>query len=183
MGLGNLEGLLPDLRINGSGYAPINGIKMYYEIYGDSDQDLVLIHGGGSTIESCFGNAIPFFSDSHRLIALELQAHGHTSDREAPQSYEQDADDIAALMAYLGVEKASFFGFSNGGTAALQIGIRHPGLVDKLIILSAGFQREAFVDGFFDIFPNASIEKTFPEALKKAFLKVCPDQALLENMF
>src|SRR5215212_8429181 len=83
-----------------SGYAPVNGIKMYYELHG-SGKPLVLIHGGGSTIQTTFSKVLPLFAKHHQVIAVELQAHGHTSDRDAPESFDQDADDVAALLKYL----------------------------------------------------------------------------------
>jgi pimeloyl-ACP methyl ester carboxylesterase len=82
-----------------SGYAPVNGLKMYYEIHGAGNIPLVLIHGGGSTIESSFGKLLPLLAQHGKIIALELQAHGRTSDRDAPESFEQDADDVAGLLA------------------------------------------------------------------------------------
>src|ERR1700761_9023298 len=78
-----------------SGYAPVNGLKMYYEIHGNGGVPLVLIHGGGSTIESSFGRLLPLLSRHNKIIAVELQAHGRTSDRPGPESFEQDADDVA----------------------------------------------------------------------------------------
>src|SRR5689334_21440507 len=106
-----------------TGYAPVNGINMYYEIHGQGDLPLVLIHGGGSTIESTFGNLLPLVNDYGKLIAIELQAHGRTSDRDAPESFELDADYVAALLKYLKIQKANFIGFSNGGTTTMQIAI------------------------------------------------------------
>src|SRR6476646_11642907 len=108
-----------------TGYANVNGIKLYYEIHGEG-KPLILIHGGGSTIETTFGRVLPMFAKKYKVIAVELQAHGHTSDRNAPETFEQDADDIAALLKQLNISKASFIGFSNGGTTSLQIAIRHP---------------------------------------------------------
>src|SRR5690606_35010203 len=78
-----------------SGYSDVNGLKMYYEIYGEG-KPLVLIHGGGSTIQTTFGRVIPLLAKHRKLIAVELQGHGRTSDREAGVTFEQDADDIAA---------------------------------------------------------------------------------------
>ena len=71
---------------------------MYYEIHGDGTMPLVLIHGGGSTIEITFGTLLPMLSGYGKVIAVELQAHGRTNDRDAPESFEQDADDVAALL-------------------------------------------------------------------------------------
>src|ERR1700761_5829800 len=137
-------------KLKTSGYAPVNGLHMYYEIHGEGKMPLVLIHGGGSTIETTFGTILPLLGG--KLIAVELQAHGRTSDRDAPETFEQDADDVAGLLKYLKVDKANFFGFSNGATTTLQIAIRHPELVNKVVALSAAYQREGFVPGFFDGF-------------------------------
>jgi len=165
-----------------SGLAPVNGINMYYEIHGKGDIPLVLIHGGGSTIESSFGNILPLLSKHHKIIAIELQAHGRTTDRDAPESFEQDADDVAALLKYLKVDKANFFGFSNGGTTSLQIGIRHPDIVNKLVVVSASSKRDGMVPGFFEGMENATLDN-MPQPLKDAYLKVAPKKDGLIVMF
>ena len=162
-------------------YANVNGIKMYYEIYGEG-KSLVLIHGGGSTIETTFGKILPMLMQYYKIIAVELQAHGRTSDRNAPESFQQDADDVAALLKQLNISKASVFGFSNGASTTMQIAIRHPQLVDKIIVVAGAYQREGFIPGFFDGFKGATLE-TMPKGLRDAFLKVNPDSAALLNMF
>jgi pimeloyl-ACP methyl ester carboxylesterase len=164
------------------GYAPVNGITMYYELYGEGEMPLVLIHGGGSTIGSTFGNILPMLAEHHSVIAVELQAHGRSYDRNAPETFEQDADDVAALLKYLQVNKADILGFSNGGTTALQIGIRHPEVVNKLIVVSGAYRRDGFIDHFFDGFDHATLDN-MPGSLRAAFLKVHPDSAALLNMF
>lgn len=165
-----------------SGYAPVNGLEMYYEIHGTGSTPLVLIHGGGSTIETTFGNILPLFSAHGKVIAVELQAHGRTRDRSTPESFEQDADDVAALLKYLKVEKANILGFSNGGTTTLQIAIRHPDIVNKIVIISANYRRDGMMAGFFEGFPNATLA-SMPEPLKEGFLKVTPDKKRLQAMF
>jgi pimeloyl-ACP methyl ester carboxylesterase len=169
-------------KLMGSGYAPVNGLKMYYEIYGEGTMPLVLIHGGGSTIQSTFSNMIPLLSAHFKLIAVELQAHGRTSDRDSAESFEQDADDVAALLGFLKINKADFLGFSNGGTTTLQIAIRHRHIVNKIIVVSASYKREGMIAGFFDGMKTATLDD-MPEALKAAFLKVNPDQERLQVMF
>lgn len=164
-----------------SGHAPINGINMYYEVHGNGSRPLVLIHGGGSTIETTFAQLIPLLPD-HKLIAVELQAHGRTSDRDAPESFEQDADDVAALLNYLQVKQADILGFSNGGTTTLQLAHRHPGLVRKIVVIAANYQREGLITGFFDGMQQATLDH-MPQILKDAYLKVNPDQEGLQNMF
>ena len=163
------------MKTQQTGYAPVNGLKMYYEIHGEG-KPLVLIHGGGSTIETTFGRVLPMFAKKYKVIAVELQAHGHTSDRNAPETFEQDADDVAALLKQLNISKASVLGFSNGGTTAMQIAIRHPEVVNKLVIASGAYQREGFIPGFFEGMQHASLEN-MPQPLQDAFLKINPDSA------
>src|SRR5947209_20418808 len=106
------------IKTNGN-YAAINGLQLYYEIFG-SGKPCVLLHGGGSTIESTFGRILPALADICQVIAIELQAHGHTKDIDRPLSFEQDADDVAALLDHLKITRADIMGFSNGSTTALQ---------------------------------------------------------------
>jgi pimeloyl-ACP methyl ester carboxylesterase len=165
-----------------SGYSDVNGIKMYYEMHGDKGDYLVLIHGGGSTLGTTFGRVIPLLAKENKVIAVELQAHGHTSDREAPESFEQDADDVARLLQILQISKASIFGFSNGGNTAIQIAVRHPALVNKLVLASTFYKREAFPAGFFEGMKLATLSD-MPEPLRNAFLKINPDSNALLTMF
>jgi pimeloyl-ACP methyl ester carboxylesterase len=169
-------------RAEGNGrYASVNGLKLYYEVHG-SGRPLVLLHGGGSTIESTFGRILPELAATHQVIAVELQAHGHTKDIDRPLSFEQDAADVASLLKQLGIETADFIGFSNGGTTCLQIGIRHPQLVDKLVLASATYKRDGMQPGFFDGFKNAALEM-MPKPLQEAYLKANPDTNGLQTMF
>ncbi|TSJ41098.1 alpha/beta hydrolase [Mucilaginibacter corticis] len=165
-----------------SAHAPVNGISMYYEVYGNGDIPLVPLHGGGSTIQTSFENIIPFLATDHKVIAIEAQAHGRTTDRNTPESFVQDADDAATLLKHLNITKANFMGFSNGGTTALQIAIRHPELVNKIVVVAGAYQREGFMQGFFEFMPTATFE-SMPQQLKDAFMKVNPNHALLVNMF
>jgi len=154
---------------------------MYYEIHG-SGSPLVLLHGGGSTITSTFGRILPELAKTHQVIAVEPQAHGHTADIDRPLSFEQDAEDVAALLKQLRIEKADFMGFSNGGTTCLQIAIRHAELVNKLVLASAIYKRDGMQPGFFEGFNNASLEN-MPQPLKEAYLKANPDPKGLRAMF
>jgi pimeloyl-ACP methyl ester carboxylesterase len=169
-------------NMNTPTYAPINGLRMYYEIHGDGSIPLVLIHGGGSTIETSFGNLLPLLSAKGKVIAVELQGHGRTNDRNGPESYVQDAEDVAALMEFLNIDKANFLGFSNGGTATLQIAIRHAELANKIIIISSNYKREGMVAGFFEGLQKATLAD-MPEPLKEGYLKVAPDKSHLHTMF
>src|SRR5258705_758518 len=164
-----------------SNYSDVNGIRMYYEIYGKGST-LVLIHGGGSTIQSSFEKIIPGLAKNYKVIAVELQNHGRSGFRDVPETFEQDADDVAALLSNLGITKANFFGFSNGGTTTMQIAIRHPAIVDKLVLAAAAYKRDGFLPGLFDGLQHATLEN-MPRGLKDAFLKVNPDSAKLRIMF
>jgi pimeloyl-ACP methyl ester carboxylesterase len=125
-----------------SGYAPVNGLKLYYEIRG-SGEPLVLLHGGVVGI-TMFGQNLDLLSQQRKVIAVELQGHGHTADIDRPLSYEAMADDVAGLLKYLGIDKADVMGYSLGAGVALQTAIRHPEVVRKLVIVSAAFRRDGF---------------------------------------
>jgi pimeloyl-ACP methyl ester carboxylesterase len=178
----NAQTVKPMETLKKAGHAPVNGLQMYYEIHGEGGIPLVLIHGGGSTIESTFGPTLPLLAAHGKVIAVELQAHGRTSDRDAPESFAQDADDVAALLKYLKVDKANIFGFSNGGSTALQMAIRHPEVVNKIIAASAAYRRDGLIPGFFESMPKATLS-VMPQALQNAFLKVNPDKNKLLVMF
>lgn len=164
-----------------SGYADVNGLKMYYEIHGEG-KPLVLIHGGGSTIQTSFGKLIPELAKNYQVIAVELQAHGRTADRDSDLSFEQDADDVAALLQVLKVPKADFLGFSNGGQTAIEIALRHPQIVNKIILASMFYKREAAPSEFWKGFETATLHD-MPIALQEGFLAVNNSKEGLQNMF
>jgi pimeloyl-ACP methyl ester carboxylesterase len=166
---------------NTTGYAPVNGLQMYYEIRGNGEP-LVLIHGGGSTMQTTFGNILPLLAQHHKVIAMELQAHGHTRDRDTPESFQQDAADVVALLSFLKISKADILGFSNGGQTAMQIGISYPQAVKKLVIVSAFYKRDGATKGFFEGMNNANLGN-MPGPLKEAYLEINNDSAGLQTMF
>lgn len=166
--------------VSKNGSSEVNGIKMYYEIYGEG-KPLLLIHGGGSTIQSNFGQVIPMLAKNRKVIAVELQAHGRTSDRGKDSSFEQDADDVADLLENLKIDKADFFGFSNGGTTTIQIALRHPEIVDKIILGSALCKRNGVPAQFWDFMKQANLAN-MPQELKDAYLAVTPNPEGLQIM-
>ena len=139
-----------------SGYAPVNGLKMYYEIHG-SGEPLVLIHGGVVGI-TMFGPNVDALAKGRQVIAVELQGHGHTADIDRPMSCEAMGDDIAALIKYLGLERADVMGYSLGGYVALQTVIRHPQSVRKLVVASAGFRRNGMYPEVLTAFDHMNAE-------------------------
>ena len=165
-----------------SGHAALNGIKIYYEVHGRKNGvPLVLLHGGGSTIEVTFGKVLPTFAQSRRVIAVEEQAHGRTTDRDGPVTFESSADDVAALLRHLNVEKADIFGFSNGASVGLQIAIRHPELVRKLVFASSFTKKDGAQPGFWEFMKHAEFSN-MPQPLKDAFLRVNPNAQQLKTM-
>ena len=164
-----------------SGYASVNGLKMYYEIHG-TGEPLVLIHGGGSTIQTTFGRVLPSFAKKHKVIAVELQAHGHTADIDRALSFEQDADDVAELLKQLDISKADIFGFSNGASTTLEIAIRHPELVNKIIVASTMYKKAGAYPWFWDMMAHPTFEQ-MPQPLKDAYLEINPDADALHTMY
>src|SRR5512133_868720 len=130
-------------------YADVNGLKMYYEIHGKG-QPLVLVHGGLSATGTSFGKLLPGLAATRQVIPVELQAHGHTADIDRPLSYPQMADDVAALLQQIGIEKADFFGYSVGGAVALQLAIERPDLVRKLVLAAVTYTPEGFHPGLLE---------------------------------
>jgi pimeloyl-ACP methyl ester carboxylesterase len=162
-------------------YATVNGLQLYYEIHG-SGYPLVLLHGGGSTILTTYGTILPELAKTHQVIAIESQAHGHTADIDRPFTFEQDADDVSALLQQLNIPKADIMGFSNGGTTALQIGIRHPEQVNKLILASACYKRSGLPPGMFEDLAQATMAQ-MPQPLQDAYREINPDPKGLQTMF
>lgn len=138
-------------------YAAVNGLDMYYEIHG-SGEPLILLHGGVGAIEM-FGEVLPLLVEGRQVIGVDLQAHGRTADIDRPMTFEAMADDVAALIEHLGLERADVMGYSLGGGVALQTAIRHPEVVRKLVLVSTPFKRDGW-------YPEvlAGMEQMGPEA-------------------
>jgi pimeloyl-ACP methyl ester carboxylesterase len=154
-------------------YAPVNGMNLYYERHGRG-APLILLHGGLGTIDEIFGRLLPALAARREVIAVELQGHGHTADIARPMTYEAMADDIAALMANLGLGRADVAGYSVGGGVALQLGLRHPRRVGKLVVVSAPHATDGWHSEVL-----AGTAAMDPEAMKqsnwyRAYLKAAP---------
>jgi pimeloyl-ACP methyl ester carboxylesterase len=125
-----------------TGYAPVNDLKLYYEVHG-TGEPLILLHGGLGSVEM-FGELLRALTRTRKVIAADLQGHGRTGDIDRPITYEALGDDIAALMKDLGIEKADVMGYSLGAGTGLQMTIRHPGAVRKLVVVSTVFKRDGW---------------------------------------
>ena len=157
-----------------TGYAQVNGIKMYYEVHG-AGKPVVLVHGAFNTINTAFGQLIPALSKNHQVIALELQGHGRTQDIERPFSFESMADDVAALLKFLKLDSADIFGYSMGGGVAQQVAIRHPEIVRRLIITSSVYKYEGWSPETRAILPMLTPEMFEPTPIKQEYDKLAPD--------
>ena len=157
-----------------TGYAQVNGLKMYYEIYGEG-KPLVLLHGAFNTINITFGQLIPELSKSRKIIAVEFQGHGRTEDIERPFSFESLADDVDALLKYLKIDSADIFGYSMGGGVAWQLAIRHPQSVRKLVIASAPYKYEGWTPQTRAILPTLTPAMFEGSPIKQEYDKLAPD--------
>jgi pimeloyl-ACP methyl ester carboxylesterase len=127
-------------------YARINGLELYYELHGNG-QPLVLLHGGLGAIEM-FGSLLPSLAAIRQVVAVDLEGHGRTGGIDRPLSFELMAEDIAALIDHLALERADILGYSLGGSIALQVALRHPNRVAKLILVSTPIKRSALRPSF-----------------------------------
>jgi pimeloyl-ACP methyl ester carboxylesterase len=148
------------------GYSPINGIRLYYEVHGNA---------AGVPL------VLPLFARHRTVIALEEQAHGRTTDRDAPVRFDTSAEDVAALLGVLKVRQADVMGFSNGASVALRLAIRHPTLVRRLVFASSITKKSGAPPQFWDFMAKATFAD-MPQALKDAFLAVNPDPKKLRVM-
>ena len=157
-----------------TGYAPANGLETYYEIHGSGGVPLVVLHGAYMTVEA-MGPVVPGLAESRQVIGVELQGHGHTADVDRPFSYEQMADDTAALLRHLGIAQADLFGFSMGGGAALQFAIRHPELLRKLVVVSASYASDGMHPELLEMIPTLSPEVFAGSPIEEAYLRTAPN--------
>jgi pimeloyl-ACP methyl ester carboxylesterase len=163
-----------------SGYLPVNGIEMYYEVYG-AGKPLVLMHGGGSDIHVSFGKGIPALAKNYKVIAFDEQNHGKTRYYSRPFGFENTADDIAAALKQLGVNKAYFLGFSNGATTGMHLSIRHPDLIEKMVLGSGLYQKNGAPQQFWEFMKKGTIEH-MPQELKDAYVNTAPEPKNLQKM-
>lgn len=154
-----------------SGYAQVNGLKMYYEVYGEG-KPIVLLHGSFMNIPLNWSQILPLLSKDRKVIVTELQAHGRTKDISRPMSYEAMADDVSGLLKHLKIDSADILGYSMGGGVAYQMAVRHPKQVRRLIVLSGTYAHDGWwpeVEAMFgtftaDMFRGSPIEQAFLSA-------------------
>ena len=140
-----------------TGYAPVNGINMYYEVHG-SGEPVVLLHGAFMTITNNWAGWISELSKTRKVIAVEMQGHGRTADIPRDITSENLADDVAALLNYLKIPRADLIGYSMGGGVAMQCAIRHPDKVRKAVIISSTFRSDGMVPEALESIPKLTAD-------------------------
>lgn len=167
-----------------TGYAPVNGLQMYYEIHGTGDP-LVLLHGAFATID-LWGPILETLAEDHQVIAVESQGHGHTADIDRPFSYEQFADDVAGLMAHLGIAQADIAGYSMGANTGLRLAMQDPDLVRKLVAISANYRTDGSHPELIAMIQTLTPEMFAGSPPKEAYRRSAPNPdgfpALIEKM-
>ncbi len=159
-----------------SGYAPVNGLKMYYEIQG-TGKPIVLLHGSFMTINMNWNKIMPMLAKNRKVIAVEMQGHGHTADIDRPITYEQMADDVSALLKYLKIDSADILGYSFGACVAVQMGIRHPEQVRKLVVVSGVYKLHGWMPEAVALFPSINAEMFRGTPIETEYKRVAPDTA------
>ncbi len=165
-----------------TGYVPVHGLNMYYEIHG-TGQPLVLLHGAFSAIGTSFGQLLPGLARTRQVIAFELQAHGRTADIDRPLSLEGMADDVAAALPQLGIERADIFGYSTGAAVALRVAIRHPDLVRKLVLASITYTLSGVHPGLMDGLADMEPEMMFGSPWHEEYMRIAPNPENFATLF
>lgn len=161
-----------------SGYAPVNGLQLYYEVHG-TGRPIVLLHGGVLTIDLCFGAVLPALAATRQVIALELQGHGHTADIERDPTVPVFATDVIAVLDHLGITQADFLGFSLGGLTTFQVALTHPERVGHQVVASIHSRADGYHEELRDPEKQAGSVRMPTEAdfanMRKAYERIAPD--------
>ncbi len=156
-----------------TGYAPVNGLKMYYEVHG-SGEPVVLLHGAFMTITNNWTGWIGELSKTRKVIAVEMQGHGRTADIPRDITYENLADDVAVLLEQLKIPRADLIGYSMGGAVAMQCAIRHPDKVRKVVVISSMFRRDGMVKEALEMFPKLTADAFKGSPIEAEYKKLSP---------
>jgi len=164
-----------------SGYAEVNGLRLYYEIHGEG-RPLVLLHGAFSGIRSSFGVYLPELAKSHRVIGLEMQGHAHTADVARPLRVPSMAADTIAALEQLGVEQADLFGYSLGAGVAFQVALDRPDLVRKIVLMSLSFDNSGFHPGALEGLAQLQAEWLVGSNWHQEYMSTAPDPAAFPQL-
>jgi len=164
------------IKPSNSGYAPVNGIKVYYEVYGEG-RPVVLLHGAFMTIEGNWGQLIPELSKTRKVIAIEMQGHGHTPFSDRKLAVSTLANDVKGVMDYLKIDSADIAGYSMGGSVAYQFAIQNPHRLRKLVIISSTYKSSGWLPEIANAFKNMKPELFANSPMKTAYDAVAPDKS------
>jgi pimeloyl-ACP methyl ester carboxylesterase len=174
------------VKPSNSGYAPVNGIKVYYEVYGEGSP-IVLLHGAFYTIDMNWSQLIPALSKTRKVIAIEMQGHGHTPFSDRKLSLTDLASDVEGVMDYLKIDSADVAGFSMGGSVAYQFAVQSPKRLRKLVIISSTYKTSGWLPAVNSGFKNFKPELFDNTPIKAAYDAVAPDKTkwrkFLQQMF
>jgi len=165
-----------------TGYAPVNGLQMYYEIHGSGGTPLLLLHGGLFNIDLQFGHVLPGLAEGRKVIAADFQAHGRTNDIDRPLSAADLASDVVGLLGHLGVEQVDVFGFSVGGAVALHLAIEHPQLVRKLVVGSISFNAEGTRSENVEAVGRMTVDMIAGTPMEQEYLAKSPNPDKLQDL-
>jgi len=165
-----------------TGYASVNGLKMYYEIHG-TGQPLILLHGAFSAIGTSFEKVLPGLAKTRQVIAFELQGHGRTADIDRPLTLEGMADDVAAALQQLGIERADIFGYSLGAAVALHVAIRHPNVLRKLVLASVSYNLSGIHPGLMEGLGDMKPEMMFGSPWHDEYTRIAPNPENFATLF
>jgi pimeloyl-ACP methyl ester carboxylesterase len=168
------------IKPSNSGYAPVNGIKVYYEVYGEG-RPIVLLHGAFYTIDMNWGQLIPELSKTRKVIAIEMQGHGHTPFSDRKLSITTLANDVTGIMDYLKIDSADVVGYSMGGSVAYQFAVQNPNRLRKLVIISSTFKTNGWLPVINSVFENFKPELFDNTPMKAAYDAVAPDKTKWRN--
>jgi len=157
-----------------TGYAEVNGLRMYYEIHGSGGTPLLLLHGGLFDIDQQFGALIPELAEGRQVIAADFQGHGRTNDIDRPLGTADLASDVVGLLAHLGVGKVDVFGFSVGGAVALYLAVRHPEVVRRLVVSSVSFHPDGDRADNSDAIMEMTVDMIAGTPMEEAYLAKSP---------
>jgi pimeloyl-ACP methyl ester carboxylesterase len=156
-----------------TGYAPAGDLDLYYEVHG-TGRPTLLLHGAFMTID-LMGPLLPGLAETRQVIAVEQQGHGHTADADRPLTYEQMADDTAAVIDHLGLGQTDVVGFSMGGGVALQLALRHPALGRRLVLASTSYRSDGMHAAALEMFPAVTPELFAGSPIEEAYLRTAPN--------
>jgi pimeloyl-ACP methyl ester carboxylesterase len=165
-----------------TGYAPVDGLRMYYEIHGSGGTPLLLLHGGLFDIDQQFGALIPGLAATRRVIAADFQGHGRTNDLDRPLRSADLASDVVGLLRHLEVDRADVFGFSVGGATALHLAIEHPELVGRLIVSSASFHPDGDRPENKEAVPELTVDMIAGTPMEEAYRAKSPHPDRLQDL-